>query len=193
MFIRSPESGFALPEDPATPIIMIGPGTGVAPFRGFIQARQALREAGQKLGAAHLYFGCRNPEQDYLYREEFEQAERRSGHPAYGFFEGRRCGEMLCPAFNDTRRSVIAVTARGRSANVHLRRRLPDGAGGGTNADPFLSGPTWRECRRSCRLAIRAGSVGTIRKRRLGRIITMTAGFVVLYISLRSSTVFMLR
>lgn len=75
MFIRSPESGFALPEDPATPMIMIGPGTGVAPFRGFIQARQALREAGQELGAAHLYFGCRNPKQDFLYREEFDQAE----------------------------------------------------------------------------------------------------------------------
>ncbi|WP_339273038.1 cytochrome P450 [Paenibacillus sp. FSL W8-0187] len=91
MFIRSPESGFALPEDPATPIIMIGPGTGVAPFRGFIQARQALREAGQKLGAAHLYFGCRNPEQDYLYREEFEQAEREglvTLHTAFSRVDG---------------------------------------------------------------------------------------------------------
>lgn len=76
IFIRSPESGFELPEDPATPMIMIGPGTGVAPFRGFIQARQALRDAGQELGAAHLYFGCRNPEHDYLYRDELEQAER---------------------------------------------------------------------------------------------------------------------
>lgn len=91
MFIRSPESGFALPEDPATPIIMIGPGTGVAPFRGFIQARRALREAGQELGAAHLYFGCRNPEQDYLYREEFEQAEREglvTLHTAFSRIDG---------------------------------------------------------------------------------------------------------
>ncbi|MEC0201275.1 cytochrome P450 [Paenibacillus lautus] len=91
MFIRSPESGFALPEDPATPMIMIGPGTGVAPFRGFIQARQALREAGQELGAAHLYFGCRNPEQDYLYREEFEQAEREglvTLHTAFSRMDG---------------------------------------------------------------------------------------------------------
>ncbi len=74
MFVRSPESGFELPEDPATPIIMVGPGTGVAPFRGFIQARRSLRGEGKKLGAAHLYFGCRNPEQDYIYREELEQA-----------------------------------------------------------------------------------------------------------------------
>lgn len=91
MFIRSAESGFALPEDPATPIIMIGPGTGVAPFRGFIQARRALREAGEELGAAHLYFGCRNPEHDYLYREEFEQAEREglvTLHTAFSRVDG---------------------------------------------------------------------------------------------------------
>ncbi|GGD60488.1 bifunctional cytochrome P450/NADPH--P450 reductase [Paenibacillus nasutitermitis] len=91
MFIRSSESGFALPEDPATPMIMIGPGTGVAPFRGFIQARQALRKAGQELGAAHLYFGCRNPEHDYLYREEFDEAENEglvTLHTAFSRVEG---------------------------------------------------------------------------------------------------------
>ncbi|MCQ6562193.1 bifunctional cytochrome P450/NADPH--P450 reductase [Paenibacillus mendelii] len=108
MFIRSSESGFALPGDPATPIIMIGPGTGVAPFRGFIQARQALREAGQELGAAHLYFGCRNPEHDYLYREEFDEAEKEglvTLHTAFSRLVGKeKCyvqhllkqdGEML--------------------------------------------------------------------------------------------------
>ncbi|MDO7905947.1 bifunctional cytochrome P450/NADPH--P450 reductase [Paenibacillus sp. JX-17] len=75
MFIRKPQNGFALPADPETPIIMVGPGTGVAPFRGFIQRRSVLKKLGQPLGEAHLYFGCRNPEHDYLYREEFEQAE----------------------------------------------------------------------------------------------------------------------
>lgn len=120
MFIRSPESGFALQEDPATPIIMIGPGTGVAPFRGFIQARQALREAGQELGAAHLYFGCRNPEQDYLYREEFEQAEREglvTLHTAFSRIDGadkcyvqhlmRRDGALLLSLLEEGARMYI--------------------------------------------------------------------------------------
>ncbi|WP_426451860.1 bifunctional cytochrome P450/NADPH--P450 reductase [Paenibacillus sp. S-38] len=76
VFVRSPESGFELPEDPATPVIMVGPGTGVAPFRGFLQARRVLKAQGAALGEAHLYFGCRNPQHDYLYREELEQAEK---------------------------------------------------------------------------------------------------------------------
>lgn len=75
MFIRTPESGFQLPTDAAVPIVMVGPGTGVAPFRGFLQARAALKKQGVELGEAHLYFGCRN-ESDFLYREELKQYEK---------------------------------------------------------------------------------------------------------------------
>ncbi|MFM1652948.1 bifunctional cytochrome P450/NADPH--P450 reductase [Brevibacillus sp. B_LB10_24] len=75
MFVRTPESGFQLPEDPQTPIIMVGPGTGVAPFRGFLQARAMMKQEGKSLGEAHLYFGCRN-DVDFIYREELEQYQR---------------------------------------------------------------------------------------------------------------------
>ncbi|MEK4754077.1 cytochrome P450 [Priestia sp. FSL R5-0597] len=74
-FVSTPQSGFTLPKDPETPIIMVGPGTGVAPFRGFVQARKQLKEQGQSLGEAHLYFGCRSPHEDYLYQEELENAQ----------------------------------------------------------------------------------------------------------------------
>ncbi|MDR4399505.1 bifunctional cytochrome P450/NADPH--P450 reductase, partial [Bacillus atrophaeus] len=57
-FIRTPQSGFRLPESFETPLIMVGPGTGIAPYRGFIQARGVWKEKGNKLGEAHLYFGC---------------------------------------------------------------------------------------------------------------------------------------
>ena len=75
-FIRTPQSNFELPKDPETPIIMVGPGTGVAPFRGFLQARRVQKQKGINLGQAHLYFGCRHPEKDYLYRTELENDER---------------------------------------------------------------------------------------------------------------------
>uniref|UniRef100_A0A8C0MVT8 NADPH--hemoprotein reductase n=1 Tax=Canis lupus familiaris TaxID=9615 RepID=A0A8C0MVT8_CANLF len=100
MFVR--KSQFRLPFKAATPVIMVGPGTGVAPFIGFIQERAWLRQQGKcgpgrgSLGSrevpcshvpAHscptaqarrwgrhlLYYGCRRSDEDYLYREELAQ------------------------------------------------------------------------------------------------------------------------
>lgn len=71
VFIR--RSQFKLPTRPNVPIIMVGPGTGLAPFRGFLQERQHQRVTeGKQVGDSHIFYGCRKSTEDFLYKEELE-------------------------------------------------------------------------------------------------------------------------
>jgi NADPH-ferrihemoprotein reductase len=65
-------STYRLPSDPALPIIMVGPGTGVAPFRGFVQERAAQKKAGLAVGPTLLFYGCRDKSKDMIYEEDWK-------------------------------------------------------------------------------------------------------------------------
>lgn len=75
---RSPPM-FHLPLDVATPVVMFAAGSGIAPFRGFIEERAALKAAGKEIGLMVLFFGCRDPEVDFLYSKEELKFWKKSG------------------------------------------------------------------------------------------------------------------
>merc|ERR1719221_1139170 len=83
VFVKDTGSSFRLPSD-GVPIIMVGPGTGVAPMRGFIQDRVA---DGRNENV--LFFGCRD-ESDYIYRDELEAWEKDKCLKLFVAFSRRR-------------------------------------------------------------------------------------------------------
>ena len=70
--VSSIDSGFRVPEDSTVPMIMVGAGTGLAPFRGFVQDRKAQRDMGKEIGPALLIAGCRRSDHDRIYGDEWD-------------------------------------------------------------------------------------------------------------------------
>ncbi|KAI8819375.1 uncharacterized protein EV422DRAFT_534514 [Fimicolochytrium jonesii] len=77
LYIRT--SSFRLPRNPRLPVIMVGPGTGVAPFRAFTRERFhiAAKQPQTAVGPTWLFYGCRHPDKDYLYKSEFEDMKTK--------------------------------------------------------------------------------------------------------------------
>ena len=103
---------FRLPADPGTPIIMIGPGTGIAPFRAFLHHR---RQQGYT-GRTWLFFGERHREHDFLYRSELES-----------FMAGHELSR-LDTAFSRDQQEKIYVQHRMIEAGKEIWSWLQDGA-----------------------------------------------------------------
>ncbi|KUI42991.1 molybdopterin oxidoreductase [Mycobacterium sp. GA-1199] len=107
---RSPH--FRPPEDGSVPMIMVGPGTGVAPFRGFLQERRALGHRGHNW----LFFGEQHRAQNYYYRDDFEDMARD------GLLD------RLDLAFSRDQASRVYVQHRMLEQGAELWRWLDDGA-----------------------------------------------------------------
>lgn len=107
-----PAKGFRLPADGDTPIIMVGAGTGIAPFRAFIQERIAT---GAK-GPNWLFFGDQRESDDFLYGDEWKQLRES------GVLTG------LSTAFSRDQKEKIYVQHRMREHGAEIWRWLEDGA-----------------------------------------------------------------
>ena len=133
-----PNRHFRLPEDGNRPVIMIGSGTGVAPYRGFIEERV---ETGAK-GKSWLFFGERNYTNDFLYQLEWQD------HLAAGALTQYR-RRLLARSAGEDLRAASPLGAprgnreldRGRRAPLRLRRRAGHGQGRRSDAgqDPCRS------------------------------------------------------
>jgi sulfite reductase (NADPH) flavoprotein alpha-component len=103
---------FRLPEDPATPVIMVGPGTGVAPFRAFLQERQAAGAVGKNW----LFFGEQRRSTDFLYEQELQDLQ------AGGILN------RLDVAFSRDQAQKVYVQNKMREASRELYAWLEEGA-----------------------------------------------------------------
>ncbi|KAI5235172.1 putative P450 monooxygenase [Aureobasidium subglaciale] len=73
---RASRTGFGLPKDDETHLLMACAGTGLAPFRAFVAERALKKAAGKKIGKAMLFYGLNAPDEDDMYREEFDAWEK---------------------------------------------------------------------------------------------------------------------
>ncbi|KAI8391203.1 uncharacterized protein BYT42DRAFT_556024 [Radiomyces spectabilis] len=97
-------SNFKLPVDTRAPVIMVGPGTGIAPFRGFVHERAYQAKQGQPVGPTILYFGCRRSTEDFLYAEEWPELFEQLPSPS----------------------RIITAFSRETDAKVYVQHRLKE-------------------------------------------------------------------
>ena len=127
---RSPH--FRPPEDTGTPMIMVGPGTGIAPFRGFLQERRALGHSGRNW----LFFGDQHRSENFYYRDDLEDMVRDGFLNRLDLAFSRDQAEPgVCAAQDARLRRRCVALARRRRAFLRLWRRHPDGQGRRRRAD----------------------------------------------------------
>jgi sulfite reductase (NADPH) flavoprotein alpha-component len=104
--------GFALPDDPSKPVIMVGPGTGIAPFRAFLQERAAINAPGRNW----LFFGHQHSATDFFYADELNAMKERGTL------------ERLTLAWSRDGKDKIYVQDRMRETGAELWAWLDEGA-----------------------------------------------------------------
>jgi cytochrome P450/NADPH-cytochrome P450 reductase len=73
--VEAAKGHFQPPLSASIPMVMVCAGTGLAPFRGFLQQRLIQKQKGESVATSLLFFGCDHPDVDFLYKEEFKELE----------------------------------------------------------------------------------------------------------------------
>jgi sulfite reductase (NADPH) flavoprotein alpha-component len=115
-----------LPPKTTAPIIMAGLGTGLAPFRAFVQERAYQKQQGHEIGEVLLYMGARHQREEYLYGEEWEA------------YQDAGIITLLGRAFSRDQPQKIYIQDRMRQTLTDIRKAYLENEG-----SFYLCGPTW--------------------------------------------------
>ncbi|KAI8143353.1 hypothetical protein BJV82DRAFT_684606 [Fennellomyces sp. T-0311] len=110
-------STFKLPRNTKLPVIMVGPGTGVAPFRGFVRDRVHQKQSGKDVGPTVLFYGCRHSQQDFLYSNEWPELFKVLGE-----------GSQLITAFSRETKQKVYVQHRLKEHGEQMWKYIEQGA-----------------------------------------------------------------
>ena len=152
VFTRQPTIPFRPPADASVPMIMVGAGTGLAPFRGFLQERASQKTNGATLAPSLLFFGCRTPE-DRLYADELDAFARSADTRTFTVFSRQPTGDRKYAQHEMLAHSDEVWNLVGRGAQIFVcgnARTLAPGVRaalqqiyadkGGADPDDWLAG-----------------------------------------------------
>ncbi|XP_030372834.1 NADPH-dependent diflavin oxidoreductase 1 [Scaptodrosophila lebanonensis] len=107
-----------LPKDLTIPLIMVGPGTGIAPFRSVVQNRLHAQQSGDKVGTLLVFFGCRNKKHDFHFEDDF--IAWRKANIVEPFFAFSRDGEHKVYVQHLIKREAVRLEPLLRQQNAHI-------------------------------------------------------------------------
>lgn len=114
--IRPSNHGFDFPDNPeTTPMVMVCVGSGIAPFRAFLQERGCRAKQGQKLAPAFLFFGCKSSTDDRIYGCELDQWEEAGIATVRYAFSGLPGGEHVQDKLWEERETLVNLYRNGAS------------------------------------------------------------------------------
>ncbi|GIE76430.1 bifunctional cytochrome P450/NADPH--P450 reductase 2 [Actinoplanes philippinensis] len=114
--LASPSETFRPPADTSVPVVMVAAGSGIAPFRAFIHARMAAESPGETV----LFFGCRHPDTDDLYADEFARYVAAGRLTVYRAYSRQPDGDIRHVHHRLRQQARLVLELAGRGAHLYV-------------------------------------------------------------------------